>query len=284
MQYYYHEQLSDLDENGFGLLYLTTSNAHMPPHWHHAIELLYFLSGSASVKNGDRMDQLKPGDLYLIDSYEIHESWCGPDVSYLCVHILPSHMCRYVSSFDQLRFSLQYAPDDAEKAEAVSELGGHMRELMRLQEEKPEGYLLRCQSLLYEIALLLVRHFSYPLVTEEHSRLRSDIARLEPILNYTALHHSEDLSLERAASAMGLTKEYFCRLFKKNMGTSYLRYLNQIRASAVCRELGTSDSPISELAEKHGFRNLKLFNQLFRETYGCTPSEKRKQLQQNTGI
>lgn len=283
MQYYYHEQLSNLDENGFGVLYLTTANTHVPPHWHHAIELLYFLSGSAAVKSGDQTDQLSPGDLYLIDSYDIHESWCGPDVSYLCVHILPTRMCKYVSNFDQLRFSLHCGPDEPEQAAAFSTLGEHMRELMLLHDEKPEGYLLRGQSLLYEIVLLLVRHFSQPLVVEEHSRLRSDIARLEPILNYTALHHREDLTLEQAASAMGLTKEYFCRLFKKNMGTSYLRYLNQIRASAVCRELGVSDAPITELAEQHGFRNLKLFNQLFRETYGCTPSEKRKQLRQDAG-
>lgn len=283
MQYYYHEQLSDLDENGFGLLYLTTSNDHMPPHWHRAIELLYLLSGTACVKSGSRMDSLQPGDLYLINSYDIHESWCGTDVSYLCVHILPAQMCRYVSNFDQLRFSLQYAPEDEEKATAFLALKAQMDELMALHAEKADGYLLRIQSLLYEIVLLLVRYFSQPLVAETDSRLRSDIARLEPILDYMELHHSEDLSLEHAASVMGLNKEYFCRLFKKNMGTSYLRYLNQIRAAAVCRELGTSDAPISELAERHGFRNMKLFNQLFRETYGCAPSEKRKQLQQGAG-
>ncbi|MGM9538150.1 MAG: helix-turn-helix domain-containing protein [Candidatus Onthomonas sp.] len=283
MQYYYHQQLSDLDENGFGLLYLTLSNDHMPPHWHRAIELLYLLSGTLSVTRGGQMDSFQAGDLCLIDSYDIHESWCGPDVSYLCVHILPAQMCKYISNFDQLRFSLQYSPEDEEKATAFSALKANMDELTAIYAEKVEGYLLRIQSLLYEIVLLLFRYFSQPLVAEADSRQRSDITRLEPILDYMELHHGEDLSLEDAASAMGLNKEYFCRLFKKNMGTSYLRYLNQIRAAAVCRELGTSDTPISELAERHGFRNMKLFNQLFRETYGCTPSEKRKQLQQSAG-
>ena len=35
---------------------------------------------------------------------------------------------------------------------------------------------------------------------------------------------------------------------------------------------------IGELAEKHGFKSLKTLNQCFRNLYGCTPSEKRKQL------
>ena len=75
---------------------------------------------------------------------------------------------------------------------------------------------------------------------------------------------------------MGLNKEYFCRLFKRNMGVSYLQYLYQVRATAVCRELEISDDPISEIAERHGFRDPKMLSQHFKEIYGCTPSEKRK--------
>ena len=49
-----------------------------------------------------------------------------------------------------------------------------------------------------------------------------------------------------------------------------------LRATAVCRELETSDDPISVIAERHGFTSPKMLNQYFRELYGCTPSEKRK--------
>ena len=111
---------------------------------------------------------------------------------------------------------------------------------------------------------------------EERNLQRSDMTRLEPILEYTQLHHGEDLTLEGASSAMGLNKEYFCRLFKRNMGVSYLQYLYQVRATAVCRELEISDDPISEIAERHGFRDPKMLSQHFKEIYGCTPSEKRK--------
>ena len=50
----------------------------------------------------------------------------------------------------------------------------------------------------------------------------------------------------------------------------------QIRTTAVCRELETTDDPIGEIAERHGFRDPKMLNHYFREIYGCTPSEKRK--------
>lgn len=277
MQYSYHEQLTHLDETGFGMVFIDHPAAYTPPHWHMAVELLCLVSGTVTVKLEEQSHTIQSGELFLFNSYEIHESWCSHDAAYLCVHILPSRMCKYVSNFDQLRFSLHFDPSDSEKALSFSRLKAHMSELMLLQEEQPEGYLLQCQALLYSSATILVRHFSQPLVLEETSLQRSDMTRLEPLLEYTEHHHEEDLSLDQAADSMGLSKEYFCRLFKKNMGVSYLQYLNQIRASAVCRELQTSEESIGLLAERHGFKNPKLFNQVFRELYGCTPSEKRKQ-------
>ena len=95
-------------------------------------------------------------------------------------------------------------------------------------------------------------------------------------LEYIHLHHGEELPLDEAVSFVGLNKEYFCRLFKKNMGVSYLQYVYQVRTTAVCRELETTEDPIGEIAERHGFRDPKMLNQYFREIYGCTPSEKRK--------
>ena len=85
-------------------------------------------------------------------------------------------------------------------------------------------------------------------------------------------------NIQRIVSAVAARKdkEYFCRLFKKNMGVSYLQYVYQVRTTAVCRELESSEDPIGEIAERHGFRDPKMLNQYFKEIYGCTPSEKRK--------
>lgn len=278
MQYYYHEQLTDVDESGFGVTYVTHPSSYVQPHWHRAVELYYFLTGSATVKFGEETVHVKAGELYLFNSYDIHESRFSPDATYLCVHILPAQMCHYVPNFDQLRFSLYVDPENLDQAKAFARLQAHMAEILLLYQEQPEGYRLQCQALLYSSVSLLVRHFSQPLVAETELR-RGDIARLEPLLDYIELHHGDELTLDGAANKMGLSREYFCRLFKKNLGVSFLQYVNQLRVAAIGRELETSGDPISVLAERHGFRNMKLFNQLFKEFYGCTPTEKRKQLQ-----
>jgi len=124
--------------------------------------------------------------------------------------------------------------------------------------------------------VILVDYFSRRLTAEDRGRLYIDRKRLETLLEQTQARHGENLTLDFAAEQLGLNREYFCRLFKKNMGVSYLTYLNQVRAAAVCRELETSDDPIGIIAERHGFANPKMLNRYFRELYGCTPSERRK--------
>jgi len=185
-------------------------------------------------------------------------------------------MCRYVPNFDQLNFSLKFDPDEPVKGEAMKQMVIHIREVMSQYRCGDTDSKLEIHARLFDIASILVKFFSQPMVQEETKVRRSDMTRLEPILEYTRVHHDEELTLEGAADAMGLNKAYFCRLFKKNMGVSFMTYLYQIRAVAVCRELETSEDPIGQIGLRHGFTNPKMLNQYFRELYGCTPSEKRK--------
>lgn len=276
MQNYQHRLLIDLDETGFGVKYETKLSAYTPPHWHKAVELLLLVKGkvTCNFENGNR--HFKSGDLCIINSHEVHETKCSRNAVYLVVHIAPDVMCKFVPTFDQMRFSLAFDPEDQIRAMAFEQLRAHMQEILRQTGEAEVASKLERQARLFAVAALLVKYFSQPLAMEETRLQRSDMTRLEPLLEYIQLHHGEELPLDDAVEFMGLNKEYFCRLFKKNMGVSYLQYVYQVRTTAVCRELETSDDPIGEIAERHGFRDPKMLGQYFREIYGCTPSEKRK--------
>ena len=276
MQNYQHRLLTDVDETGFGIKFETNLSAYTPPHWHKALELLLFVKGkvTCNFENGKR--HFKAGDLFVVNSHEVHETKCSRNAVYLVVHIAPDVMCKFVPTFDQLRFNLTHDPEDEVKTAAYSQLRTHMQEILRHTEETDIVWKLERQARLYAVTALLVQHFSQPLAMEETRLQRSDMTRLEPLLEHIQLHHAEELPLDEAVDFMGLNKEYFCRLFKKNMGVSYLQYVYQVRTTAVCRELETTEDPIGEIGERHGFRDPKMLNQYFREIYGCTPSEKRK--------
>ena len=277
MQNYQHRILTEMDETGFGVKYENNLSAYTPPHWHKAVELLLFVKGKVTCNFENAKLQFKRGDMFIINSHEVHETKCSRNAVYLVVHIDPNIMCRYVPTFDQLSFNLAFDPEDQSKAMAFEQLKAHMSEILRLSADESDlTAKLDRSARLFAVAAILVKHFSQPLAVEETKLQRSDMTRLEPLLEYIQLHHGEELPLDEAVEFMGLNKEYFCRLFKKNMGVSYLQYVYQVRTTAVCRELETTEDPIGEIAERNGFRDPKMLNQYFREIYGCTPSEKRK--------
>ena len=273
---YQHRILTYIDDSGFGVKNETNLSIFTPRHWHKALELLLFIKGRVTCNFENTSRHFKAGDMYILNSHEVHETKCSRNAVYLVVHIDPTQMSRYVPTFDHMSFSLTFDPEDQTKTMAYEQLRSHLMEILRQTEVEEPAYKLERLARLYAVAAILVKHFSKPLAVEETRLQRSDMTRLEPVLEYVQLHHGEEISLDEAAKAMGLNKEYFCRLFKKNMGVSFLQYVYQIRTTAVCRELETTDDTIGEIAERHGFRDPKMLNQYFREIYGCTPSEKRR--------
>jgi len=277
-----HRLLTEIDPTGFGVKDESNLSAYTPPHWHKAVELLLFVKGTVTCSFENAKRRFHAGDLYIVNSHEVHETRCSRGARYLVVHIDPMEMQRYIPNFDQLRFSLAFDPEDPEKTAAIRQLRLLMEQILALTETTDPVSLLHRQGKLFEATAILVTHFSQTMPVEESRLRRSDITRLEPLLEHIQLHHGEELPLDEAVEFMGLNKEYFCRLFKKNMGVSYLQYVYQVRTTALCRDLELSDDPIGELAERHGFRDSKMLNQYFREIYDCTPSEKRKSLREIT--
>jgi AraC-like DNA-binding protein len=97
------------------------------------------------------------------------------------------------------------------------------------------------------------------------------------IIDYVKEHYAEPITLKNAAALVSLNQEYFCRFFKKNMGTTFLDYLNEERMSHIYRDVIDTNNSITQILDTHGFTNYKLFIRMFREKYGCTPIKKRKQ-------
>lgn len=79
-----------------------------------------------------------------------------------------------------------------------------------------------------------------------------------------------------------LQPTYFCRMFKKYMGVTFLEYQNELRLSKIYQDLLHTDDPVNEILERHGFTNYKLFRRMFQEHFGDTPLHVRKKRELRT--
>lgn len=122
----------------------------------------------------------------------------------------------------------------------------------------------------------LIRYFSSTSAVQLADTHLMTIDRIRKVMSYVEEHYKENISLQDVSDLLGIGKEYFCRFFKKNMGISFLQYLNEVRLSHIYQGLMDTELPIAELMEENGFSNQKLFNRSFKALYGCTPSSVRK--------
>ena len=61
---------------------------------------------------------------------------------------------------------------------------------------------------------------------------------------YVDHHYREEMTLQEAADELGLNREYFCRFFKQSTGSSFMRYVNQVRLNYIYQDLLHTDDPV----------------------------------------
>ena len=148
--------------------------------------------------------------------------------------------------------------------------------MTRLYIQDATAFYLEAEGLTLQVLARLIRDFSTSVLPPDKKSDRLTANRLRDIISYVEEHYQEPVTLQDAADLAGLGKEAFCRFFKKNIGMSFLRYLNEVRATHIYHDLVNTEDPVSYIMERNGFTNQKLFNRTFKELYGTTPSAVRK--------
>lgn len=275
-----YETYRKVDTEGIYLSYSTAPGGYHPLHWHEEIELLYQLNGRSDIQIDGEKYQIQNKLLTVIDSRQVHSIHTYSDTSmFICVHISKKLIEKYIPDIDLYR--IYCIPDDIPDSQFPEYLSvcRQMEALLRLYITDKPAWQMESEGIILQVLAQLIRHFSRKSAPDEiglSSADRTSFNRIRDVITYVEEHFREPISLQDIAGHLGLGREYFCRFFKKNMGMSFLRYLNEVRISHVYRDLEQTDAPIAEIAEKNGFLNQKLFNRAFREVYGCTPSAVRR--------
>ena len=258
-----------------GICYSST-NQLVTNHWHNSLELIVITEGIMEVGIGDDTYHLHENEMIIIDSGAIHYTQV---IGYTTVyaiqipyHIMQNHIPNYeYSCFRSKNNSILFEKNADSK---------NLKELIvsynKLSSEKPAGYSLRCSSILYEIIYHL--YMNYMVEIDRSLKGKNDwhMNRVKQVISYINQNYTQALSLSDGAELLSLNPEYFCRYFKKYTGYTFLDYVNTTRLTHIANDLQHTSASVTDLTEKHGFTNYKLFLKMFRKTYGCTPSEYRK--------
>ena len=92
------------------------------------------------------------------------------------------------------------------------------------------------------------------------------------LLEYINAHYNEDIGLNELADRARMSTAYLSVLFKTEVGTSYVKYLTELRIRQAKKFL-KDGYKVNEVSEMVGYSNYRYFCDIFKKHEGKTPSE-----------
>lgn len=95
-------------------------------------------------------------------------------------------------------------------------------------------------------------------------------------INYIRHHYTQHISLDEVAKHVHLNASYLSRVFKEEMQTNFVTYVNNLRVETGKKLLLDSSVPLLEVAGMVGFDEQSYFTKVFKKTTGITPGKFRE--------
>lgn len=257
--------------------------SYVTPHWHNSLEIVYMLEGSMTVTFENKKVTILPEEFIVVNSRTIHAVASKKNRA-LVLQIPSTVFEKYVRNIDSFNFDVHMHPKNEDEIMKLNRIKRMFHDMYEVYDTQPEGYLLRFNSLLYEMLFTLIHSYSYKLAQKQINKNNKYLNRLKEITTFLNTYHNEQITIYQVADKFGYNPDYLSRFFKKYMGLTIIDYLYEIRINYVYQDLVDTDLNVNEIFGNHGCSNYRVAMKFFKSRYGCTPKEKRKQINRTISI
>ncbi len=247
-------------------------------HIHTDVELLYVVEGSIKIKLKDAVFTLERDDVFVINS-SIQHSIESVEKNIVCsikydyqilVHILKKpnsfFLCNSVTN----------------KNKSYAEIISLCRDIVYQHVTSLKKTDSLMYSMLYKLLDELVEHH---MIDDTNSKISENYdadEKLQIIIHYVHTNYQDGISLSELAKQMFTSTSTLSRLFKKQTGTYFAEYVNQVRTRYAIDELLYTEKNMTKIAMDCGFSNASAFTKVFREIYNMAPTEYRQKMKGTT--
>ena len=247
-------------------------------HYHTELEMVLMKGTQGYLQIFDQQIPFTDGDVILIGSSVPHEFVHTSKNDTECDGQAEAVVAQFSKSFVGNGFlqlaEMEGVPELLNRAGTAWQLTGSLKEeVTTLMEQMAEASDI--DRLFLQIAVLSAiansnEYFVFDTNTV-YAGENVNKARIETIYRYTQSHYFREITINEIARQIGLTKESFCRFFKKTTRTSYFQYLIEFRIGKACTMLRESDLTVKEVAYKCGYDNLSNFHHQFKKVTSLSP-------------
>ncbi len=261
-----------------GLSKTWESGSNFKEHWHEHLQVFYFINGNGLFRCNKNSFNVIEGDVVIINSKELHylESLKDGLKFYLIRIDLPFlfsdqvDLCqtKYLSplSGNLILFKNLIRNDD--------EIVDCIKNIIKEYFKKEIGYELAIKSHLYNLVVLLLRHYTDKLVTKNQLTFKANnFERFYKVFDFIDSNYNKKISASTLSNIAHISTYYFCRTFKQMTGKTTTEYINEVRLKKSIELLKDGNMNITEIAINCGFNDVNYFSRLFKKRYGVSPTK-----------
>ena len=246
-------------------------------HQHPFYELFFFLDGNVNYTIEGKTYKLRPGDILLTNSLDIHRP-----------EIFPGKPYERIIVWLEDRFFEQLLAGGDDLASCFADAA--RKDYRRIRPS--HGGLIRMRTLCHQISMAqnsqalgsytLVCAYLFEFLVEvcrcyfETSELpREDVTesqKINLILDYINQNIALNLSLDDIAREFYISKFYLSKQFKRYTGMSLYQYIIKKRV-AISRDLLRSGASVTTACMECGFNDYSNYLKAFKREFNCNPSE-----------
>lgn len=145
----------------------------------------------------------------------------------------------------------------------------------QITNQNVENWPCRSRSYIMELLFLLENLYKADLFVNE-----ADINVLQedfyPILLYVYHNYNKKISVNDILKEFHISRTTFAQMFQKNVGDSFLSFLNKLRISIAATMLRDTLLPVNEIMFRVGFTDQVHFLRTFKKITNMTPSAYRE--------
>jgi len=238
--------------------------------------------GQATVILNNIEYLLLPGKLYLIPPYTTHSDRNDCYFSIFYIHIYED-LRNNISIFDQMLFPVQI--DASYLDELLFKRLHEINPLSNLKKYDPSSYdnpVNLMQSIVenthvpistqIETNGILFQLFSKFLLLAKQRDINKD-TRIIKVLHYIYKNIDTKILIKELSSLCYMSDDHFIRLFKKELTTTPISYINKKKIEKAQLMLLIKNMAIKDIAYSLSFDNVSYFNRIFKHIIGKTPKE-----------
>ncbi len=253
-------------------------------HWHNAFELFYMQEGEIEYYTTRGQMTFDKGTGGLVNTNVIHSTkpLSKTERNIQLLHIFDSS---FIAGGTGNRIDRKYVTPIEKNAqfeiipikpvgETEKRILSDIKNSFALREDS-FGYEIRLRNLLSEIWLNILQ-----LLPDTDDKVKFDKPNylLKPMLIYINENYHRKISVKEIAVAGFVSSRECYRIFHNCLHTSPVEYINEYRLQIARQLLCEDNLSITQISVECGFGSSSFFGKLFREKYGCSPSEFQKQM------